>query len=383
MHILILASFYPSTIRPHTGVFFQAQAEALHHAGHQVGVIVLPRLREIIHEWRQSPPRLPEITSENGDFPIYRMNYIWIPRIFPELCAKFTSIYGLRAYKQYIVQQGTPDVIHAHNIFYGGVLATQIKQAYGIPTVNTEHSSNHINGRFFLPAQKRIIKRTLDRLDLRFAVSDFLAQAMRPHHRDIQIIPNVIHTKQFQLTPPPQTSSFVFSAIGSLVPVKNFPLLIHAFTQAYQGKEAHLMIGGDGKERKKLARLIDELGMSEQITLLGRLNRTQVYNLIQKSHVIVSSSYIETFGVTLIEAMACGRPVIATRSGGPDGFITAQTGLLVNKNDVDDLAQAMQAIRENYSAYHYETMRQYCVENFSENALVQSLMNHYQSLVNE
>ena len=63
MNVLILASFYPSYLRPNSGIFFQDQAEALHRAGHQVGVIILPRIRgTYLYTWRRNLPMPPLIT---------------------------------------------------------------------------------------------------------------------------------------------------------------------------------------------------------------------------------------------------------------------------------------------------------------------------------
>ena len=162
MHILILASFYPSSIRPYTGILFQGQARALYRAEQQVGIIVLPRIRETLHTMRHGS--FAEFIREDDDFPVYRMHRGWFPRVFPGVCAKLTRYYGFRVFKDYVAQYGKPDVIHAHNVFYAGYLAAEIGQAFHIPTVVTERSSNHIRGRIFLPGQKRIVRETFQKL---------------------------------------------------------------------------------------------------------------------------------------------------------------------------------------------------------------------------
>ena len=84
--------------------------------------------------------------------------------------------------------------------------------------------------------------------------------------------------------------------------------------------------------------------MSTQVEFPGLLNREEVRNIIQESHVVVSSSIIETFGVTLIEGMSCGKPVIATRSGGPEEFVTPEVGILIPTDDITALANAMKSM---------------------------------------
>ena len=147
MHILILASFYPSVIRPHTGIFIREQAEALKRAGHTVGVIVPPRIRETLHTWRQSP-RLPPTTLEHHDeIPVYRIHYGWFPRVFPRICAWLTTRYGLPAFQHYLSQHGRPDVIHAH-VFTSGILAIILGKLYRIPVIITEHYAGALEDKF-------------------------------------------------------------------------------------------------------------------------------------------------------------------------------------------------------------------------------------------
>ncbi|MFP4324030.1 MAG: glycosyltransferase, partial [Anaerolineales bacterium] len=89
----------------------------------------------------------------------------------------------------------------------------------------------------------------------------------------------------------------------------------------------------------------------------------------------------ETFGVTLIEAMACGRPVVATRSGGPQGFITPQTGLLVPRNDEIALAEALQTIHKTYEMYDPHVIRAYAERHFSTAAVAEQLQAIYQEVM--
>lgn len=327
----------------------------------------------------------PRHTREDDLFPVYRMHYGWFPRVFPGVCAWLTQHYGLPVFEQYIHDHGQPDVIHAHNVFYGGYLATQISQRYAIPTVLTEHASNHIRGRIFLPGQKRILRQSFKQLDAVLTVSETLRTVLLQHHANIDVVDNIVNTDNFTYIDPPSSSLFVFSSVGSLRDIKNFPLLIRAFAQAFRGQtQFQLRIAGDGPDRSRLETLIQAQGMASQIQLTGRLEHDAVRDLFQQSHVVVSSSLIETFGVTLIEAMACGRPVIATRSGGPEGFINVdgvKNGLLVANNDVDALASGLKMVYDTYDQFDLAQIRSYCVDRFSEQAIVQDLLHRYRSLV--
>ena len=382
MHILILASFYPSEVRPHTGIFFQDQARALQKAGHQVTVLVLPRIRESLHTLRYQRA-LPPITLEgDDDLPVYRMHYGWFPRVFPSTCASLVKHFGMKAFEQVYNDRGKPDVVHAHNIFYAGYLAVRIQNAHKIPVVLTEHSTNHLRGRMFLPGQKRIIRYTLENIDLPMAVGKALMDKLNTYQPDnrVGLIDNMVNINSFELSPSPDEGRFTFAGVGDLNKRKNYPLLIHAFAQEFRGRDARLIIGGGGPMHKKLHSLINELGLTDQVELAGRLTREQVRSLFQNSHAIISSSNVETFGITLIEAMACGRPVIATASGGPQGFVNEINGILVPVNDVDAMAQAMWHMYENYSMYDPAQIRAFCENRFAEEVIVSRLQTIYESL---
>lgn len=387
MHILVLPSFYPSPIRPHTGIFFRDQVEALRRRGHQVGVLVAPRIRETIDHIRRER-HLPDLrTAVLEERAVYRMHWGWFPRIFPRICALLTGPAGLRAFERYCTEQGRPDVIHAHNIFYSGYMAIKIKEKYALPVVLTEHSSNFIRGRIFLPGQHQIARQTLHQADKTLTVGPSLAQALLHYDKktDIEVIGNIVNTEFF--TPSdsiPPRSPFIFATVTSLIPVKRIALMIEAFSMAFRGDPAvQLKIGGGGGGRKRLERLADKEGIPSQVTFLGRLDREGVRALYHEAHTVVSSSAVETFGLILAEAMSCGKPVIATRSGGPQSFVTEKTGLLVPTEDRAALAEAMHQMRDHYENYSPAEIRAACVDRFSEGVIISRMEAIYQQIFSQ
>lgn len=319
--------------------------------------------------------REPEYT----DFPVYRMHWGWFPRPLPPIVAPLAAAAGLRAYDAYVQAHGRPDVIHAHNIFYGGHVAASIKAKRGVPVVLTEHSTSYMEGLVIFPGQTGIIQRTLAGVDAALAVGSALARAVRqfaPESRP-DVIGNIVNTERFMLRDIPPVPPFIFCAIGTLEKRKDYPTMLAAFAQAFQEDDAQLWIAGEGAERAELEKIAADLSLSGQVTFLGRLDREGVRSLIARSHALVSSSLVESFGVTLIEAMACGLPVIATRSGGPDDFVDDANGILVPIRDISALADAMARLRTNYAAYDPARIRARCVERFSEEAIMSRLETIY------
>lgn len=387
MHILVFPSFYPSAIRPFTGIFFKEQAEALYHAGHKVSVLVAPRLRETLHhiQTRHALPDLQtSVLETDTDLPVYRMHWGWFPRIFPGICAWLTTPAGYRVFARYCDEQGKPDLIHAHNIFYSGYMASRIRQQFNIPVVLTEHSSSFARKRIFLPGQHRIVRQTLREVDAAAAVSASLQNILNAYlpERPVGLIPNIVNTDFFipSESQPPEPFTFAIVTI-TLLPLKGVDVLLRAFAAAFRGGHERLLIVGEGGEQAALQQLVQQLSIAPQVEFRGRLSRQGVRNIFHESHVVVSTSYVETFGITLIEAMACGKPVVATRSGGPDNWITPETGLLVPTGDVLAIAAALQDIRTHYERYSPAAIRQYCIDNFSQSAVVRQIETTYAAAI--
>ena len=110
---------------------------------------------------------------------------------------------------------------------------------------------------------------------------------------------------------------------------------------------------------------------------LGDLSRENVVKYIKESDVFVLPSRFETFGVVFIEALALGKPIIASRCGGPEDIVKQGNGLLVEVEDIDGLSKAMQHMYNEYEKYNHKDITKDCNERFSENAVMMQLENYY------
>ena len=275
---------------------------------------------------------------------------------------------------------GKPDIAHAH--FYSiAAIATIIKKKYHLPLVVTEHSS-----KLNKPAEeiseldKRLAIQAYQNCDQLICVSETLrGNILHNFQRDSIVIPNMVDNSVFHCPETvPETSTFVFVAVGNLIPIKAFDTLIEAFAQVKEN--AKLYIIGDGPEKERLKKQIDTLQLGDHIELLGQLERTEINKVYQKSHVFVLPSQSETFGVSYIEAMYAGLPIIATRCGGPESFVDESNGLLVPVNDIDSLAIAMNKMHQNYSNYNSKKISESCIERFSPTVIANKLITVYSDL---
>jgi len=285
-------------------------------------------------------------------------------------------------FKAMLKSFGKPDVAHAH--FYSiAAIASILKKKYNIPFVITEHSSKlNRPSSEISNLDKQLTTIAYQNCDQLICVSETLRNnIIQNFHYDSAVIPNMVDNQCFQyLGQAKIVSPFVFVSVGNLIPIKAFDQLIDAFSQIKEN--AKLFIIGHGSEWEKLNKQIATLQLNSYVELLGRLRRDEINKVFQKSHVFVLPSQSETFGVSHIEAMYTGLPVIATRCGGPESFVNENNGILVPVNDVDALAKAMKSIHQNYSKYNSKLISESCIQRFSPATIADQIISIYRSITN-
>jgi glycosyltransferase involved in cell wall biosynthesis len=165
-------------------------------------------------------------------------------------------------------------------------------------------------------------------------VSEYLRgelEAKLPEARGkTEVVSSGVDLEQFAVEPAPNGPPR-FLCVGALEERKNVVRLADAFAQLGEGT---LSFAGDGPLRPRLEG-------REGVRLLGRVPHAEVPGLLAAAHVLCQPSLIEPLGQALLEGMAAGRSVVATRIGGPPEFVPPDAGVLVDPLDVDELARAL------------------------------------------
>lgn len=392
MHILIIPSErYVPAGSPLEGIFQQHQAKALSRAGHTVGVLSPPELWSIHLIGRVLKGHPSGIREEIIDgLPVLRC-YGWIP---PRISSRwlwlwFWQMAGRRLYAHYVSAYGSPDVIHAHNARFAGILAEQIKREYHIPYVLTEHSSEY--ARNLIPGDEmKHLASAFRNADARIVVSPGLGAVLERVVGDSsypwQYIPNILDNKfEYQnielAANKTHDLEFCFLNVGALVETKGQADLLHAFAARFSGdRTVTLRIGGDGELRPRLEELSSQLGISQQVSFLGELQHEQVLKEMRQCDAYVHSSHYETFGVVVIEALACGKPVVSTTCGGPEYIVKSHNGVLVPVGDIDALGNAMAEMHITADRYDKTLIRQDCIAQYGERAVITQLSQLYRAL---
>ena len=196
------------------------------------------------------------------------------------------------------------------------------------------------------------------------------------------MIPNPADTKYFLPKRSKTGDTFTFISVALLRPEKRLDILIKAF--AILSKHIPnivLTVIGDGPEKNKLKLLSHKLGVNNRINFIGYQNKIAVSDILRDHDALVLSSEVETFGVVIVEAMSVGLPVIATKCGGPESIVVAETGVLVDSNDKNKLSVAMKNMIEDYNNYDSNTIRQIAINIYGDKAYGDNIMNAIDSVL--
>jgi glycosyltransferase involved in cell wall biosynthesis len=161
------------------------------------------------------------------------------------------------------------------------------------------------------------------------------------------VIYNGVDLDEFEGVEPYKHDKPYIFATGRLVYKKGFDLLIKAFSKVSDKyKDIDLLISGKGEYESNLRSLIDKLGLSDRVKLLGPADRKLNVSLFKGCEFFVMPSRLEPFGIVCVEAMAAGKAFIATKNGGPSEF-AKNVGLLVDPENINELSEALDKLISN------------------------------------
>lgn len=387
MHVLVLPSWYPTREAPEQGIYFADQVRALRRAGVRTGVVYpehrslrgasLAALRR--HHFQDT------FTCEKGVPTVRRhsWNLCWRLR----LGARWRTRQAVALAHRYTRRLGRPDVIHAHSARWAAAAAARLSRQWHVPYVVTEHFSGFQRGAAF-GWEVRLARRSLHGARRVAAVSSslkryLLDEGLAPA---VQVLPNL--AAPFFFAPPSRQSGgaasseqpFRFFTLGELVRHKGHHVLLEALARGVGGASGvRLEIGGAGPERGALERQAVRLGIGRRVRFLGRLSRPAVRRALWRADAFVLPSFLETFGVVLIEAMATGLPVVATRCGGPEDIVSPQTGRLVPPGDASALAGALNEVIQRRDFFQTSAIRTYTKRRFGAETITRRLLHFYRA----
>jgi glycosyltransferase involved in cell wall biosynthesis len=288
VRVLLVSQMYPGSDAPDLGTFVAQVERALVERGHSVDLAVLD-------------------TRAGG-----KLRYL-------ELARK-------------TARAARPDVVYAHFLVPSGLIAALAGRA---PLVVTAHGRD-VRNVGELPGVAAATRLVVRRAATVVCVSEYLRGELELRVPEAAgkttVISSGVDLERFAVAPAP-SGPVGYLCVGSLSERKNVVRLADAFASV--DGTATLTFAGDGPLRPALEG-------RERVRLLGRVPHDEIPGLLADAHVLAQPSVLEPLGQSLLEGMAVGRPVVATRIGGPPEFVTPDAGALVDPADEAALAAALE-----------------------------------------
>jgi len=395
--VLVIARWFPHASEPGLGPFVHEQVRCLREEqGLDVWVVSgrecplsLRRPHRIVGNWRR---------YRRGCADLAWQTWEGVPVLyFPFLAGRLSNWLWQAPYRDALlralpgVRRAYPfDLIHAHTANPDGFAAMKLAELVGVPYVITEHTNP-----FATLTTKPVLRwQTLAAIEgasrvwcvshsLQKEVGSYFTGRRQDH---IQYLPNGVDTSRFALPDVwrPDVSKPKLLFVGFFQDYKNPLMLLDAFAQVRARIPlATLHLAGDGQLRPAIMSRIAQLGLKDSVKMHGYCGRAEVARLMREEcDVFVLPSKSETFGVVLIEALACGKPVVATRCGGPESIVVdSSLGELCPPNDAAELAQSLLRTIARLPEFDAARIRRFACGTFDYRILARTLTAEYRQLL--
>lgn len=317
MQVLVVTPWYPTAQQPIDGVFVREQVRGLAEH-HDITVVHV------------APPTGPAPPARVDGIPVFTASARPRTGLPGQVSAVLSAVREIR-------RAGfEPDLVHAQ-IAAKSVPALVAAKRLSVPLVVTEQWSRvmDLDPRPLPPRDRRSAAAVYRGADVVLAVGSELRRAIKdftPRAR-VLVVPNPVDTTVFHPGLRPASTEdgrLRLVTTGRLVDYKGVDHVLRATALLRdRGLRPHLDVIGDGPELGRLRAMAADLRLTDAVRFHGQQDKTAFAPLVAAAHVAVVAGDFETFCVAGVEALACGTPVVATRCGGPQDYLTPRNGRLV------------------------------------------------------
>lgn len=355
LRVLLFSSLFPSVARPRHGIFVETRLRhLLRDGGIDARVIApvpwFPSQAAIFGRYARLAAT-PRRATREGGLSVSHPRYLMLPKLGvalqPDSMAR--AAWGdVAAWRR---SGWMPQLIDAHYFYPDGVAAALLAERLQLPFVVTARGSD-INVLGQQPARARRIVWAAQRAAFVVAVSARLKEAMAAmgvDRRKIVVLRNGVDLDLFAPQPVPAArhrfglpAGRVAACVGNLLPEKGQALAIAALARMDQGL---LLIVGDGPLRHELQALAQQLGVDQRVRFIGTLPQSELRHLYSAIDALLLPSTREGWPNVVLEALACGTPVVASDVGAVADMLTEpHLGRIVGPREASAFAAALEAV---------------------------------------
>ena len=349
---LLFSSLFPHQGEPSLGIFVERRlSHLLASGGVETRVVApvpwFPSSNPRFGRWAQKA-EAPLKEQRNG-VPIWHPRFLVVPKIGMRLTPAAMVRAGRKAIKEVLATGFKPDLIDAHYLYPDGVAAAVLAKEFNLPFVMTARGSDVTEIPDF-PFAKSQILTSIDQASHVITVSASLRDGLIELGADgdkITTVRNGVDPTVFTGAGRGETRSRIglnsptLLTAGWLIPRKRVDRVIHmlAMKPTYQ-----LLIAGSGPEEGSLKQLVSSLGLTDRVTFLGQIDPGGMPDIMAAADRLVLASEREGWANVLLEAMACGTPVIATDAGGAREFVDLPGGVVSDTANPEGLSKALDVL---------------------------------------
>jgi glycosyltransferase involved in cell wall biosynthesis len=337
MHIAVFPGWYPSKVDKLSGDFIQR---------HMYAIAPNCRISVVFPVKDHSIKKKDIVINRSGNLTEFYYYYPslssfkWLDNLWSFICYNY---YCLKTIKS-LNSEEKVDIVQLYVLQKNFLIGVLLKQLYKIPYVISEQSTFYIDGRFdkMHRARKRFFRWVFNESSSFHAVSDYLLQELKSKlhlKKDGIVIPNVVDSDLFYYNNDLTGDGVSFVHVSNMTHQKNVEGMLHAFAEVKK-VTANFLFNLVGPLTEPIGALINQLELSKNIIFWNERNYKEVAEIMQQNDVFVFFTRFETFGCVIIEANACGLPVIVsdlevTRELISDGF----NGVFVESENVKELSE--------------------------------------------
>lgn len=392
--ILIIPSWYPNEGNELIGSFFQEQALLMTNNGFDVKILygkksnisyidflkyilkkIISPLKTILR--KNFLIQEPEAFSFNIIHPIHNSEK-----------AKIKTVYDfyVNALTELMATGWIPDLIHAQCTVDAGIVANHLSNQFNIPFVIIEHQVFLLNN--YSTFKQTLIRNALQNASKVGAVSNHQKRCILMNSIDCDptIIWNLVDENKFKIKR--INSDLKFRIITITYPsfikdVETFFRSISSFSKMWDGDFEVVVVGNNSfgnlsnADTHVFEGLAEKYNVLSNCKLISHLSRTEISQMLNTADVYISTSIAETFGVAVREAMLCGVPVIATKSGGVEDSINEKTGVLVNIGDYKAIADALLKIKNQELKFDSNYIRKFATLQCGKTSFINQMTLFY------
>jgi len=392
LRILVLSWNYPTSAAPQRGLWVERMCDAAAQEADVRVIVPTPWVPPMVPLQAVSRFRSIPLTERRGRV------HLHFPRVPGSIeyhthgiDARLALPAVLRLTRR-LHREAPFDLIHAHFIYPDGVVASRLGRELGVPVMTSEHA-------FWTPwlVDKRRVGAQVDAalpgIHLVTTVSEFLRRDVEGYMHGraaTAVLPNVVDDLVF--TPAPRTRDpDELLYVGLIRKFKRVDVLLRAVAEARRTlPRLHLRLlsanayRAYGADRREMRALISSLGLHGAVRVENGAAPAAVAEAMRRcAFVVVSSTRRETFCSVAAEALACGTPLVLTRCGGPEEFVTPQDGIMVREDDPAALAEGIIRAREQRETFDAEGLRSRIVRRFGRAAWCQQAMAIYERVATQ